>query len=329
MKKILTIGSVTQDVFLHTPSTAPAIRNLSVDNRYWLAFEYGSKISLSSLGYACGGGALNASVTFKKFGYQTSLASIIGLDEVGKKILSFAQEMDIDAFSVQTSHELPTAQSFVLPCPRGDRVILSDHGALKELQLSMFLNSLPTHNALYITAINETATQELPEFLQKTAEYGYKVAWNPGMQQLVSSTAQIQKSLQYCSILLVNYEESLALSETINLKKSPNNQEYLQQLMEALWDLGIETIAVTAGKDGVTVGHKDAIYNYASLPAKIVNTLGAGDAFGSALTAALWQNMPIEQAIKLALLNSKRAIESEGATTGLVSLQTMLHEINQ
>jgi 5-dehydro-2-deoxygluconokinase len=69
---------------------------------------------------------------------------------------------------------------------------------------------------------------------------------------------------------------------------------------EALLGLGPELAVVKLGPEGVLARTADATVEVPALPVKVVNGLGAGDAFGGALCHALLEGRPLEQALRFA-----------------------------
>jgi sugar/nucleoside kinase (ribokinase family) len=77
---------------------------------------------------------------------------------------------------------------------------------------------------------------------------------------------------------------------------------------------------VTDGKHGVYVATKDMLYFHPAAQVKSVNTLGAGDAFGSCFVASILQGKKLEDAIRCGIINAGSVIMHHGAKTGLLSL---------
>jgi sugar/nucleoside kinase (ribokinase family) len=86
---------------------------------------------------------------------------------------------------------------------------------------------------------------------------------------------------------------------------------------------GPKIAVVTNGKEGVyvahTVAHTNELLFHPSLPAEVVNTLGAGDAFGSGFVGALLQDLSVEQALVQGLVQATAVISVLDAQSGLLS----------
>jgi 5-dehydro-2-deoxygluconokinase len=69
---------------------------------------------------------------------------------------------------------------------------------------------------------------------------------------------------------------------------------------EALLELGVQIAIVKRGPEGTLARTADQVYEIAPVPADVVCGLGAGDAFGGALSWALIQGWDVERAVLLA-----------------------------
>ncbi len=69
---------------------------------------------------------------------------------------------------------------------------------------------------------------------------------------------------------------------------------------EALLDNGIELAIIKQGPKGVLARTRDERVEVASFPVKVVNGLGAGDAFGGALCHGLLAGWPLERVLRFA-----------------------------
>ena len=92
---------------------------------------------------------------------------------------------------------------------------------------------------------------------------------------------------------------------------------------------GPKTIVVTNGAEGVYVSSENTIYFHPSIPIKIVNTLGAGDAFGSTFVAGLALYKSVEMAIRCGIVNSLSVITHKDAKSGLLHKDELEYELSK
>ncbi len=104
-----------------------------------------------------------------------------------------------------------------------------------------------------------------------------------------------------------------------------NTSFSLTHFFQEVLQRGPRIVVVTNGAEGVYAATADGIYFHESLPVAIINSVGAGDAFGSTFVAYLLRKKSIEQALFAGILNSVSVISHMGAKTGLL----MEHELAQ
>jgi sugar/nucleoside kinase (ribokinase family) len=93
----------------------------------------------------------------------------------------------------------------------------------------------------------------------------------------------------------------------------------LRQYFAEILKRGPKIAVVTNGKEGVYVAQGNTLLFHPSLPAEVVNTLGAGDAFGSGFVGALLQNLSVEQTLIHGLVQATAVISVLDAQSGLLT----------
>ena len=83
---------------------------------------------------------------------------------------------------------------------------------------------------------------------------------------------------------------------------------------------GVEQVYITLGSDGVYCSDGSRHAHLKALPARVINTTGAGDAFVAGVAHALLRNTPFPECAQTGL---------EAARVTLLSLQTVNPEIKQ
>jgi len=102
--------------------------------------------------------------------------------------------------------------------------------------------------------------------------------------------AQMDRALSMVSVAVGNGDEcEVAVGES-----DPD------RAADALLDRGIGLAIVKQGPKGVLARTRDERVEVASFPVKVVNGLGAGDAFGGALCHGLLAGWPLERVLRFA-----------------------------
>lgn len=319
--KVLTIGGATQDIFLHYKDLDTISLPQNHDKKNYILLEEGSKIDLKQINYYSGGGSTNAAVSFKRLGFNVSAIFKLGKDFQGDFILNDLKKENIDVSHVVYSDTLPTATSVIFPCPSGDRVVLADRGANKDLNIEDFsLEIIKNYDAIYITSLSGNSANIFFKITEYAKKHKVFVAINPGINQLKSNIPEFIKTLQNVDILTLNNSEAIELYSSLINKRPFTIEEFFKKISL----LGPKIITITNGANGVSAFENNTIYFHPSIaPKKIINTLGAGDAFGSCFVANILLGLEIEVALFSGVINSYSVISNEGAKIGLLSLDQL------
>lgn len=344
--KIVTLGGATQDIFIHHEDVQTMQLCSEHELQSFLLLQEGSKIEVDKISYSVGGGATNSAVSFKRLGFTVSSFFKIGSDHQGIMILKALEKEGVDVGSSIIAGQEQTGISYIVPSFKGERTVLAFRGAnarIKEAELP--LHTLKDYSYLYITSLSGESSPLLYTVAKQAKKDGVMVANNPGISQLLSDAKVLSQSLPYIDILILNRKEArqlmVSLFETDQklytaLKK--NNEEPPKNIPSLLTNIfsyqeccfsllhffkevrnrGPKIVVVTNGAEGVYVCAQENIYFHPSVPTKIVNTLGAGDAFGSAFVAGIALYKSVEQAIRCGILNSISVIAHLDAKTGLL-----------
>ena len=346
MTKVLTIGGATQDIIIEYQEGSSL--RVEEGNPPRLIWDEGSKIDVEHLHYATGGGATNAAVTFEKLGFQTSTFFKIGNDAAGHAVVQDLQNRNITVHHA-TTNEYQTGTSFIIPTPTNDRIVFAYRGANTTLLEQECPDEIiQQQDFLYITSLTNKAANTLPHLVhtaQKTInKKGIKVAVNPGTSQLKHNAMPLKAALGSIDVLIMNAEEMKLFASALkprHFKSSGSGlitsgpplarailasesitftlHEYLKEVMA----YGIKRIVITDGKNGVYVATKDTLYFHPALPVPVVNSLGAGDAFGSCFVAQLVQGKKIEDALFYGLVNAASVIGFHDAKSGIMNQEEL------
>jgi len=193
------------------------------------------------------------------------------------------------------------------------------------------------------------------------------IALNPGGVQIKTGSDNFFKALCDVNILILNTLEAKLLmnflvERNFELKKviesSPqvprdlvapmlmhntlniqNLTFSLYQFFNVIFELGPKIVVVTNGADGVYVGTPKNIFYHPSIPAMVVSTTGAGDAFGSCFIGMLLKNYDsIDQAIEsdvipdsmyYGAINSASVISYMDTNKGLLNEEELMIKAKQ
>ena len=328
----MTLGGATKDIFIHCKESA-SLKAHKDDNHCFMLIEEGVKIEVNSLHYASGGGATNSAASFKHLGFDVSTFFQIGDDEAGEFVMNDLVARSIDVSMVVKTSLHKTGISFIFPSITNNRSIFAYRGANAVLaEENVPFDYFHYYHALYITSLSGESSKLLPMITKRAKQQGLFVATNPGTSQLTSNPKAIVESLAFIDVFTLNLNEAQTFFSTLsqqgiskkngsmlkNMQAINHNFPLLDYLVTILHN-GPSIAVVTNGAEGVYIATQDSLYFHKSLSIETVNTVGAGDAFGSSFVAALLQEKSIEQAIVQGIVNSASVICHEDAKQGLLS----------
>lgn len=346
--KVLTIGGATLDTVIEYEQMETMEIQKPYNKQSYLLLEEGTKIEITNQQCFSGGGATNAAVSLHKLGFDVRFFGKVGKDNIGHSLLEELKLHGIDTSIARYSSRYRTATSYVVPSLKGDRTIFAYRGANSDLLTEdLPVAAIEEADFVYVTSLSKTSAKQLPQIVKLTKTCKTKVAINPGYSQLEVGSSFILEALNGIDILILNYEEaqklmcSLLSCEDNTLSKITLDQNLLKtqpiyednffslkSFFQKTLGLGTRIVVVTNGVEGVYVATEKKMYFHPAITvSNIVNTLGAGDAFGSSFCGAIYKGKSIHTAICYGLVNSASVIQHHDAKTGLLDKKSISDKI--
>ncbi len=302
---IITIGGATKDIMFYS-GEGELLSAGNPTKQKLLAFEYGAKIMIDKLHFTFGGGAANAGIAFAKLGLKTAVSCKVGDDENGQTIINNFKKNKVDVGLVKADKKFATGFSVILTVNNAGRehIAFLHRGANDSLSAG----DLPKLEAdwLYITSLPKNSWIGIMTAILKQNK---KIFWNPGARQLEQISA-LKRFLPKIKILMVNRDEALEFKKLKDIKG----------LLNYIKGLGPEIVIITDGERGAYVFDGKKYYFMKAKGANNVDTIGVGDSFGSAFTAALIYGKSIKEALDWGMKNSAANVAHIGAQIGLLSI---------
>lgn len=303
MYDVITIGSATFDVFAKTDSELITIKTNNSKEEL-IAYPSGSKILMKSLNFSVGGGGTNTAVAISKLGLKAAYLGNIGKDDHGRNIIELLKKEGVDF--IGTISEDMTNYSVILDSSDEDRTILVYKDASEKLEYANIDKDKLMARWFYFSAIDLKLLEKLSDYAVKK---GIKVAFNPSNYLADKGSDYLKKVLRNTELLILNNEEA----ELLVGKAS------ILILLDRLQKLGPKIVVITQGNKGADVLYSDTVYHSDIFKLKVLETTGAGDAFGSSFLAGFILKNSIEYAIKLGIVNSASVVSKIGPKKGLLN----------
>lgn len=337
MFDVITIGSATKDAFIETDGAAIVSVARKECSNAFMAYPYGSKIEINEFNIAIGGGAVNTACNFAGLGMKTAAIIKVGDDSTGKDIVKMLKERNISTDAVITDKEDKSGFSVILLSFQGDRTVLAHRGpnatiCENDINFDMIKNS----KWLYIAPLNGESTEVLDKIADFAEENDVNMAINVGTSSIKRGEQYLDKILKTAEVVLMNAEEACMLTK-IEIRPDTKTEKFSQHkihpdIMKTLKHLkstNAKIVVITDGGKGAYAYDGVTFYQCDEFPAKVVSTLGAGDAFASTFVSVLHQSgWNIEKALKFASINAASVVGEFNAQDGQLSLSEIEKRAN-
>lgn len=309
---VLVVGGAVQDVALTVQSRV---------RQGTLVLPAREKLIATRTERTVGGGGIALSIALAKLGHRVTGVAAIGDDDSGRAVARTLRDGGVRARLA--TKPVATGMSAVLRSASDDTFhwICEDRGANDRLTWKDVAPSLsPAPHLLVLSHLSGGAhgiiarlARELPE---KTA-----LVWNPGTTQVARGVGAARALLRRTDVLIINQRE---VGEWFGGRQ---DRAALHRAVEALLRGGVSTVVVTEGKRGANAYEKTKgnvrSTHVASFASKIVDTVGAGDAFIAGFSAEWIRTCDVRRSLTAGSLNAAGTIAVPGTLSGLLSQREM------
>lgn len=327
--EIICVGSVSKDIFFPTDEGIVIETPEDITAKQKVAFELGGKYRVKDRFEAVGGVAANVAHGLARLGQNTALYSCVGDDEMGQFIEASLRKEGIATDLVRHLSDAKTDLSAIIVLTQnGERTIFHNRDANERLVISeeKFVGA----KWLFISALNGDWRHNLAELLRIKGMHRLSVALNPGQHNIKEDAKTILEALPMVDVLLLNKDEAIEL--LLQSASRPTDLELNDELflLEKLVQVGAKKIGMTDGKRGAW-GTDGTEYWHCPIHTrtKVVDSTGAGDAFGSGFFAAHLMGKSLAQALAYGMANSGSVVGSYGAVEGLLLPQEIESLVEQ
>jgi len=260
-----------------------------------------------------GGAPLNFAAHTVRCGVQSNIISGLGKDNLGYEALSLANKMGVNTRLVQNITNKNTGTVAVtLHNGQPDYTIKTNvaFDFIKPEPLKR--EKQKNYSAFYFGTLIQRNIESRTTlyYILDNFHFDY-IFYDVNLRKNCYSKEVIEKSLNYCTILKVNDEEVLELSKMLYTKKQ-SFKLFTKEIIKNYPQ--IEIVLMTAGEKGCLVYKNNNVFTVKSVPVKVKDTVGAGDAFSAVFLTTYLKTNNALKAAKLANLVGGFVASSNGAT---------------
>lgn len=328
MKKFdfMTIGGATRDILFKTEKDWLIKSNIPTCERL-MCFEHGIKIIPKEFHFCFGGGALNSATSIARLGLKVGTIINVGMGESKGSILKHLESEKIDGSLVSFSKKHYRGLSIFILDKGHDHTGFLYRGANNDLSIENW-DFLKRTKWVYVSSLTGKSDLILGKLEQKLKKYKNNFAWNPGGTQLKGGYLKLKRLMPLTNVFILNKDEA---SEIVLSKHKNFDCKNIPGLLYEIKSWGSKIAIITDGSNGAYAFDGKKLLKAESVKAKVYDTTGAGDAFGSSFVAGLdIFKGDIKKALALASINSASVVSHIGAQNGLLHLNKVkgLNRVN-
>ena len=296
-----------------------------------------------------GGSPLNISVGCSRLGLKSTLLTAVGKDKVGEFILNFLNKEKVNTDFIPTKENARSSAVLlgIEPPDKFPLVFYRDNAADTLINADDVNNAnIANHKVLLVngTALNKEpsrdATIHAIEIAKKNSvSVVMDLDFRADQWEDYRSFGHVVRSIMSKIDITIGTEEEVLASmlkdsSQVTIKhqqiSSPEIQGDLNKSIEGLIKLGTGVLIVKRGKDGASYFDKNfKRRDIKGFPVKILNVLGAGDAFASGFIYGLIQKWSIEKSIKMGNACGSHVVTKEGCANFMPTLEEALRIMNK
>lgn len=244
-----------------------------------------------------GGAPANVAFHVQQLGIPAAVATRVGTDPLGDELVAFLIEKGLRTDLVQRDPVHPTGTVTATPQPDGH----TDYVFLENCAWDYLEGfTIPTANAIIFGTLAQRSEQSrraiyntLRSGLPRPCLVVYDINLRPPFYQ----AEWIWESIAFAQVVKLNDDEAQILAGMLAMPGA-SAVEVAQQLLRRYPKL--ELACITRGGNGAIGVTRNETAEVPGLPVKVVDTVGAGDAFTAALIAFRLHDWPLETTLHYA-----------------------------
>jgi sugar/nucleoside kinase (ribokinase family) len=293
MYDLVSIGSITKDVFV--PTDRGKIFKTPKDKLApaWLGFELGEKLHVEKIFETKGGVATNLSTGTSKLGLKSTL---FGSSKTATSVIVVDQKTGERVIFIQKSSGT------------------IDLGKLEKIRTKW----------LSVSSLTGKWSKQAEQILSYISKNKTGLILLPSTSQIRDDFSDLQKLLKISEIIILNRNEALEIAAQNKIRLGN-----IKDLFKMLHSFGPKIICITDGTKGAWASDGKNILHSPILKVKAVDATGAGDAFAAGFLGYYLQEKGMRTALQAGIVNSANVVQYIGTTQGLRNRKEILSEIKK
>ena len=264
------------------------------------------------INYYLGGKGANQAYALTRLGANTEMIGMVGNDNFGKAFIDTFKKAGTKVSNILVSDKIGTSLAVIQSNYKAENKIVVMHGANYEFSAKELkkVESVLKNSDLVITQL-ELRPEIEAAIINLCAKYKVPVQLNP------APAYKLSKDL----LSKVTYITPNDLELSILTGMKTDTIENAKKAVKKLLSLGPKNVISTLGGNGAMIGDKKGIRHIPGFKVKVVDTVGAGDAFNGGFAYAISKGHNIDDAVRFANAVGGLAVTKQGAFPSMPSLK--------
>ena len=262
-----------------------------------------------------GGATANFACHTSRLGGEVRMVSGVGKDDRGKDLLAVYRKYGVRTELVQQLSDYPTGTVEVALAEGGmPTFTIGENAAWDHWQWNDEIErGVCSADALYFGTLGqrgESAKEGIRRALAIALERGIPRILDVNLRSPFFDDSLIRDSVAVCSVLKLSDEELDRVARACEIPSSESELERLKMIREKF---GLRWVVMTEGAEGATLVLEKGSVRQPGAPAKVVDTVGAGDSFTAALTIGLLEESDPSEVLETACQVAAEVCSHAGA----------------
>lgn len=257
-----------------------------------------------------GGAPMNVALHLKRFGIKSLIASSVGNDQRGSKLVGFIKSSGMDTHLVQTHNSLPTSEVKVWLNEKNNASFeIVEPVAWDEIHLSGKLLSVAKFSKAIVFGSLASRNATTRETLSELLDLDILKIMDVNLRAPFNKREIVEPLLKRANIVKLNDDELVIIGSWFGLSGD------VESLAKQFYNfLSLKTLLVTRGEHGACLIHNNEFFQHDGFKVKVADTVGSGDAFLAGFLAAFFDGKDMNTAIAEACAIGAFVATQTGAT---------------
>ena len=265
-----------------------------------------------------GGVARNVAHNMRLLGLNVKLITALGEDDYGNKVKKDCERLKIDIEGYCSCPNESTSSYMFMTDKSGDMVMaISDMEIYRNITPEYLETRLDEINKAKVVVVDTNIPTESIAFLAKNCKV-------PIFADPVSSTKAARLIPALSGIYGVTPN---ALETRILTGVKVNNEESHEIAAKKFFEVGVKYVLISLGADGVYVSNKKESSYLKTIPGKVVNTTGAGDAMMAGFIYGYLEGRPLKEMALIGLATATFACETTNTINEEITIEKVLDRV--